>query len=139
MSRHQLKVEHRFKAELPDVYQRLADHERLGQVFGVPCHRIQAGESDPDGTGSVRRISLWPLAIEETVVDSKVGRFIDYRITRGGWPLRDHRGRISFSQKAGEVLVEWEIHFNAPINLLGLVIASGLQRIIGRGLKKIDI
>ena len=121
-----------------DLYAALADHDRLGPVLGVPVKRIKEGKSSPNGIGSVRRIGAGPVAIEETVVGAVVDKSIDYKITKGGWPVKDHHGRLVFKAlPGGGSQVQWRIELDAAVPGAAFVIKQLLSIGIGRGLKKL--
>lgn len=115
----------------------LADHQQLAQVLGVPVARVRDGQETLNGVGSVRRIGPPIIGVEETVTAMETDRFIEYRISRNGGPIRNHRGRLDFSENAGGSQVHWQIEFDAPLPLMGQGIAAGLKFALGRGLKRI--
>ena len=121
-----------------ELYAVLADHDRLGQVLGAPVKRIRDGKSSPNGVGSVRKIGIGPVAIEETVVAAVVDKSIDYKITRGGWPVKDHHGRLVFKAlPGGGSQVQWRIDLDATVPGAAFLIKQVLGLAIGRGLKKL--
>jgi len=121
-----------------ELYAALADHDRLGPVLGVPVKRIKDGKSSPNGIGSVRRIGAGPVAIEETVVGALVDKSIDYKITKGGWPVKDHHGRLVFKAlPGGRSLVQWRIELDSAVPGAAFLIKQLLSIGIGRGLKKL--
>ncbi len=136
MSHHHLRIEQYFHHDCAAVFARLSDHDQLQTVFGVPCRRLRAGDAELNGVGSVRRIGIWPLAVEETVVAQQAERRIDYRISRGGGPLRAHRGQIEFLAQDGACQVVWEIWFESPLPGVGVLLERLLAGAIRRGLKK---
>ena len=126
------------RLSLPDVFEALADHNNLGKVFGVPVRRIRDGQSEPNGVGSVRKIGVGPLGIEETVTALVPNESIDYRITRGGFPIKNHRGRIAFAHGAqGGTRVDWTIEFESRLPLMGPALAFALKTAISTGLKRV--
>ncbi len=121
-----------------ELYAALEDHDRLGSVLGVPVKRIKEGKTSPNGIGSVRRIGVGPVAIEETVVGAVVDKSIDYKITRGGWPVKDHHGRLTFKAlPGGGSQVQWRIDLDAAVPGAAVLIKQVLKLGIGRGLKKL--
>jgi hypothetical protein len=119
------------------LYAQLADHNRLNEVFGIPVKRIADGRPDINGKGSVRRIGFAPLAIEETVTDAQPNRSIDYKITRGGFPLKNHAGRLDFSETGSGSRVTWTIEFDSALPVAGSLVRLLLGQAIGRGLRRI--
>lgn len=135
MARQRVDVSHRSARPVGELFALLADHNRLGPVLGADVRRIEDGDGDINGVGSVRRITLGGLlSIEETVTAVEPGRSIDYRITRGGYPIRHHRGHLEFNQRGDGSQVDWHIEFDSALPLAGSLIARVLERVIGRGL-----
>lgn len=135
---HHVDIAYSSRLPLAELFEALADHNRLGKVFGVPVRRIRDGQPGPNGVGSVRRIGAGPLGVEETVTALVDRESIDYRITRGGFPLRNHRGRIEFFDSAdGGSRVEWTIEFDSALPLVGPVLGVVLRTAISTGLKRL--
>lgn len=136
MASQRIEVQQEFSESPEEMFSFLADHHNLTSVFGVPVKRIVDGRDDVNGVGSVRSLGFAPLAAEETVTAMEKNKSIDYRITRGGGPIRNHRGRLVFSKTATGSRVEWIITFDS-LPVLGTVLAKALEFGISRGLKKI--
>lgn len=133
-----IEIVQEFSRSVAEVYEELADHNRLGRVFGIPVVRIRDGNTTVNGIGSVRSIGVAPLTIEETVVGAVPGKSIDYKITRGGWPLKKHHGRLSFKAlPGGRSQLNWHIEFDGALPGAALLIKQLLTVAISRGLKKI--
>jgi hypothetical protein len=137
MSRQKLEVVQDYDRPVAEVFARLADHNQLGKVLGVPVRRIHDGAEQPNGVGSVRRIGMGPLAIEETVTALQPNRSIDYRISKGGGPIRNHRGQLQFSGSERGSRVAWTIQFDSPLPLVGPVVKLVLGQAIRLGLKRV--
>ncbi len=135
---HRIDIAYDSRLPLPRLFAALADHNNLSKVFGVPVRRIRDGRNEPNGVGSVRKIGPGPLGIEETVTALEPNESIDYRITRGGFPLRNHRGRIDFSEKTdGGSRVDWTIEFDSALPLAGSAVGFVLKQAISTGLKRL--
>ena len=60
-------ITHEFKSDPKTVFDKLAEHENLGPVFGAKVTRVSDGTTSRNGVGSVRRLQIGPLpAFEET-------------------------------------------------------------------------
>ena len=118
------------------LFDELADHDRLRRVFGVPVRRIRDGEGEPNGVGSVRRLGVGPLGFEETVTAVEPHRSIEYRITRGAGPVRNHRGRLDFESVGAGSRVTWTIDYDM-LPIVGTALQAVLARVIKRGLRKL--
>jgi len=135
---HRIVITYDSRLPLSDLFAALADHNNLGKVFGVPVRRIRDGQTEPNGVGSVRKIGPGPLGIEETVTALEPNESIDYRITRGGFPLKNHRGHIEFSERAGGgSRADWTIEFDSALPVAGSVLGFVLKQAISMGLKRL--
>lgn len=134
---HRITVTHHSQRSLPDLFATLSDHNRLGQVLGAPVKRIRDGQSEVNGVGSVRKIGVGPLGVEETVTAVTPNESIEYRITRGGFPIRNHLGRLNFAANGAGSSVEWTIEFDSALPLVGGVARGALEKLIGMGLRRL--
>ena len=136
MAHHTVEVTHASARSVQELFADLADHERLSHVFGVPVRRIRDGEGEPNGVGSVRRMGGWPVRIEETVTAIEPQRSIEYRITRGAGPVRNHRGRMEFASVGTGSRLVWTIDFDS-LPIVGGALQKFLSRALERGLRKL--
>jgi len=136
MGHHTVEVTHASSRPVQQLFADLADHERLSRVFGVPVRRVRDGEGEPNGVGSVRRMGSWPLRLEETVTAIEPARSIEYRITRGAGPVRNHRGRLDFASVGTGSRVVWTIDYDS-LPIVGGVVKKVLTRALERGLGKL--
>lgn len=136
MPRYHVDVAQQYAAPVESVFRALSDHNRLGRVLGIPVKRVADGQGDVNGVGSVRRMGLWPVAIEETVMAVVPNASIDYRISKGGAPLRNHHGALSFSKTPRGSQVTWQIAFDAP-PVIGAVVQQVLTQGLRLGLKRV--
>lgn len=136
MPRYTVDVTQDYRLPADAVFRQLSDHNRLSRVLGIPVKRVVNGRGDINGEGSVRRMGLWPLTVEETVHTVVTNRSIHYRISKGGAPLRNHTGDLSFSETSRGSRVNWTICFDAP-PVLGTVVQQVLTQGLRLGLKRI--
>jgi uncharacterized protein YndB with AHSA1/START domain len=136
MPRYHVDVAQQFNAPVEAVFRALADHNKLGRVLGIPVKRVVNGMGEINGVGSVRRMGLWPVTVEETVVNVVPNRTIDYRISKGGAPLSNHEGALHFSPAGTGSRVNWQISFDAP-PVLGAVVKQVLTQGLRLGLKRV--
>lgn len=137
MARYKVEVAQDYRQPVETVFQRLSDHNGLGRVLGIPVKRVVDGRSDVNGVGSVRRMGLWPVTIEETVVAVVPNQSIDYRISKGGAPLRNHSGALTFSKTPQGSRVVWTINFDSALPVVGAVVKQVLTQGLKLGLKRI--
>lgn len=137
MAQQRIDVMQEFGKPVEDVFAYLADHNNLTKVFGIPVKRVRNGQGDANGVGSVRSLGFAPLAVEETVVGMVPNQSIDYEITRGGGPVKNHHGRLTFTKTASGSRVQWSITFESPLPLVGPVVRQVLKQGLTAGLRKI--
>lgn len=137
MAQQRIDVVQEFRQPVEEVFAYLADHNNLKKVFGIPVKRVRDGMGDVNGVGSVRSLGFAPLAVEETVVGIVPNQSIDYEITRGGGPITNHHGRLSFTKTAAGSRVQWSITFDSPLPLVGPVVRQVLKQGLTMGLRKI--
>ncbi len=137
MSLQKIQLIQDSRKPVEQLFAALADHNRLGKVFGIPVRRVRDGQGDVNGVGSVRALGIAPLTVEETVTALEPNRSIDYRITKGGGPVRNHRGQLRFSSFPTGSRVAWTIEFDSPLPLVGPAVKFVLGQGIRLGLKRI--
>lgn len=136
MAHHTVEVSHASARSVEELFAALADHERLHHVFGVPVRRVRDGEGTPNGVGSVRRMGVGPIRLEETVTALDPQRSIEYRITRGAGPVRNHRGKLEFASVGTGSRVTWTIDYDT-FPIVGSALQTVLSRVLKRGLGKL--
>ncbi len=127
-----------FDVPVERLYAHLSKHENLKPLLGLDVERISAGQTDPDGVGSVRKLSAkGMLPFEETVTEAVPNERIEYRVTKGT-PLRNHLGVMVFSSTGdGRSHLDYTISFDTAVPGLDRVIAAAVGRTLRRGFPKI--
>lgn len=132
-------IQQEFEVPVERAYAYLAEHENLSTVFGLKVERVKDGDTERNGVGSVRRLSIGGVApFEETVTQTIPNELIEYRITKGG-PLRNHLGTMRFSALPNDrSSLDYTIVFGAAVPLLASIVKRGLQSGLKRGLPKVN-
>ena len=133
-----IEIDETFEVPRRRVFALFADHHRFGKLLGAPVKRIKdSDQADPNGTGSVRKIGIGPVALEETVTSFEPDSLIEYTITSMS-PIRNRRGRIRLEETPeGHTRVNYTITFEDIIPFTGKVVSSALEQGIRRGIKRI--
>lgn len=120
------------------VFAVFAEHERFGKLLGAPARRIKdSDQADPNGLGSVRKIGIGPIGLEETVVGFEPDSLIEYTITSLS-PLRNHFGRIRFEDTPeGKTRVNYTISFDDIIPFTGHLVRGALEQGLRKGIKRL--
>ncbi len=112
----------------------VTDHEGMGRWLPANVKVITA---TPDGVGTVRRVGVGPLSIDEEIVVLEPPRRMVYRIVRG-LPLRYHRGEVRVAPFGdGGSELAWDITIASQIPYFAQVLARALNRSINQGLRKL--
>lgn len=137
-SPQRVHVTHTFASDPATVFDKLSEHENLGQVFGAKITRVNDGSTSRNGVGSTRRLKIGPLpAFEETTTTSEPHALIEYTITKGS-PLKDHWGRQVLTPTAdGGTTLDYTIGFDMPVPFAAPVVGKVLTGAITKGLPKL--
>ena len=146
MPAHRIEFTRRYAETRREVFALFASHERFGAALAGPLgaalkavRRVKTAPDarSPDGEGSVRRILAGPLAVEETIVAYERDTRLEYAITKGGYPIQNHRGCITFKDIEGGTEVHYTIELDAAIAAAGPILETGLRMLIRSGLRRI--
>lgn len=138
MATHTIEIDETFDAPRHKVFELFADHDSFGKLLGAPVKRTrESDQADPNGIGSVRRIGIGPLSVEETVTGFEPESLIEYTITSLS-PLKNHFGRIRFhSPSDHQTRVQYTVYFEDAIPLTGAVVKSALSQALRRGMRRV--
>jgi hypothetical protein len=131
-----IHIQKDFSCPVTTLYAFLSDHNNLSQVFApAKVTRIKDGDTELNGKGSIRRLSIPGVpAFEETVTEAQQNELIRYRISRGS-PLRNHEGVMRFSSRDNEKShLDYIITFDSAIPGLAWLVKLLLARAINKGL-----
>lgn len=138
MAMYTIEIDKTFDVPRRRVFALFADHHRFGKLLGAPVKRIKdSDQADPNGIGSVRKIGIGPVGLEETVTNFEPDSLIEYTITSMS-PIRNHLGRIRFEDTPeGHTRVNYTITFEDIVPFTGKVVSSALEQGIRRGIKRV--
>jgi len=126
-----------FDVPVERLFAHFSDHENLEPMLGLNVRRVKEGETDPNGVGSVRKLSARGLMpFEETVTEVVPNERIEYRVTKGT-PLKNHLGVMVFSSTGESTShLDYTITFGTAVPGLDKLIAGGIGRSLRRGFPK---
>lgn len=139
MAMQHILITQTFHAPLASVFATLTDHEQFGKLLKTKITRVQDSTQDnKNGLGSVRRIQLAPgLSFEETVISFAENDLMEYTVSKGS-PIKNHKGRLEFSELNGVTKLHYTIDFEPKINLplWGGILKRAIQGPIESNLKR---
>jgi uncharacterized protein YndB with AHSA1/START domain len=129
-----------FNFPVEQLFALLSEHENLSKIFfPAKITRIKDGIDSRNGVGSARKMSL-PLApsfVETTLVYDE-NKLIEYAITEGISPIKNHRGVMTFTDLGNNrSQLNYTIEFKGRAPLIGPIIKIALQNGIEQGLEKL--
>jgi uncharacterized protein YndB with AHSA1/START domain len=136
MSQKTLSFVARFDVSPEALWAVIIDHEGMSDWLDAKI-RVIAGRGD-GGVGTVRRIQLGPLSIDEEVTLADAPRLLVYRIIRG-LPLRFHKGEMRVAPHGdGGSELSWTITIASGVPLFAETVAASLTPAINRGLRRLS-
>ena len=140
MSRQHSEIRQSFNAPVETIFNILTDHESFGKVIATKIQRVvDSPDENKNGVGSVRRISSFPVpAFEETVITFEPNQLMEYVVSKGS-PIKNHKGRMEFSEEGGKTQLCYYIDFEPKIllTLLGSVLKKAIEDPIRKSLEKL--
>ncbi len=138
MAMYTIEIDETFDVPRRKVFALFADHHRFGKLLGAPVKRIKdSDQADPNGIGSVRKIGIGPIGLEETVLNFEPDSLIEYAITSLS-PIRNHHGRIRFDETPnGGTRLNYTITFEDIVPFTGKVVSTALEQGLRRGMKRV--
>lgn len=138
MAMYTIEIDETFDVPRRKVFALFADHHRFGKLLGAPVKRIKdSDQADPNGIGSVRKIGIGPIGLEETVLNFEPDSLIEYAITSLS-PIRNHHGRIRFEDTPdGRTRLNYTITFEDVVPFTGKVVSTALEQGIRRGIRRV--
>lgn len=125
----QVKVARHFDAPAERVWEVYTDHARWSEWAGFPKSWIEKpGVPLTNGSGCVRGFGAMGSKTFETIHEFDPPHRMTYSILKGGLPIADHFGEVSFEPDGDGSRIVWQCRFRSRVPLMGLV----LQRFITR-------
>jgi len=113
-------VTRRFRAPLQQVWDTYTDHAGWKNWAGFSKSWLEKeGAPHRNGVGCVRGFANGPVEVFEEVVEWDPPRRMAYRIVRGGLPMKDHFGEVTFEADGDATVVRWRCRFDSKIPLPG--------------------
>ncbi|HEY3820748.1 MAG TPA: SRPBCC family protein [Polyangiaceae bacterium] len=133
-----IEVERVIAAPPADVFARYTDHAAWSTWAGAgKVSLAREGAPDRNGVGCVRAFES-AMGLQEEVIAFEPPRLMAYRIARGGFPLKNHRGEVRFEPHARGTRLVWSVEFASRIPLSERAIARFLRMMFGRMLARFE-
>lgn len=128
-----------FSVPKEKVFNFFSEHERLSKIYPGAFKRI-IDSKDPNninGLGSVRRITNFPIIIDEEITQFEPNSLIEYKLIQGGGPIKDHLGIMRFYDLDNGVnsRLDYTIEFRSSLPGLGFIFKNVMQNVIGNAIR----
>lgn len=140
-AQQRIEVVREFPVPVERLFAYLSEHENLGKLFApAKTERLHNGYRERNGTGSARRLQVWPASpFIETVTAYRENELIEYRISEGS-PLRNHLGTMRFTRLGpARSRLDFVITFEGKVPLVGPFVRVILKHGIESGLEKLKL
>jgi len=140
MAKQQIAITQSFNAPIATVFAALTDHNNFGKVVKAKISRIKDSDNgNVNGVGSIRRIIPLPFShFEETVVTFETNQLMEYVVSKGS-PIKNHKGRMEFSEIDGKTQLRYTIDFEPKIPFLGKLLKGLIEGPLVKGLKALAV
>ena len=140
MGKQRIEIEQSFNAPIETIFNILTDHESFGNVISTVVKRVvDSSETNKNGVGSIRRISAFPFpSFEETVITFKPNQIMEYKVSKGS-PIKNHKGRMEFSEESGKTRLYYTIEFDPKFFFVpfGAFLKGAVDKPIRKGIKRL--
>jgi len=140
MGEQHINITQSFNAPVDTIFNIITDHEAFGHVINTKIKRVVDSEDEnKNGLGSIRRVSAFPYpSFEETVVAFEANQLMEYVVSKGS-PIKNHKGRMEFSDEQGKTRLNYTIDFEPklPFLFLGSILNNAIEKPIRDGLKRL--
>lgn len=134
-----VEVQHHFNAPIERVWARYTDHVSWSDWAGLGRVKLaREGAPAPNGVGCVREFTAGGMGLQEEVVSFEPPRRMTYQIVRGGWPIADHFGEVSFAPRDGGTDVTWRCRFRSRVPGFGGLARLGITRVFRGALRGLE-
>jgi len=141
MGQQHIKITQLFNAPVDTIFSLLSDHEAFGKILNAKIKRVVNSQGEnKNGLGAIRRVNAFPVpAFEETVIAFKPNQLIVYAVSKGS-PIKNHQGRMEFSNEQGKSRLIYTIDFEPklPFLFFGPVIKKAIEKSMRDGLKRLS-
>lgn len=132
---------HDFDVPRERVFDFFSEHERLSEIYPGAFKRIvnSNNPTNANGLGSVRRITNFPLVLEEIITKFNPPSLIEYRVINSSL-LNHHKGTMNFYELDNGVRtrLDYIIEFTPRLPFVGFISKNVAQSVIVNALKELS-
>jgi uncharacterized protein YndB with AHSA1/START domain len=135
---HRVEVERIIAAPPEEVFARYTDHAGWSEWAGAgKVSLAREGAPDRNGVGCVRAFES-AFGLQEEVIEFDPPRHMAYRVVRGGFPIKDHRGEVAFEPHPRGTRVVWSVRMGSRIPFTERALGRFLRTMFRTLLRRFD-
>jgi uncharacterized protein YndB with AHSA1/START domain len=119
-------VHARANAPIETTWSLLCDQRGMTRWLPVTVSLECEGDPPPDGVGSIRVLTRWPLRIREQITEIDATSRLAYRLL-SGIPVRHYVGQTRLAADENGTDIEWTIDLTSPIPGIAYVVRLVIQ------------
>jgi len=113
-------------APIETTWALLYDQRGMTQWLPVTVSLEWEGDPPPDGVGSIRVLTRWPLRMREQITEVEPTSRLAYRLL-SGLPVRHYVGQTTLTTDEKGTDIEWTIDLTSPIPGIAYVVRLLIQ------------
>jgi carbon monoxide dehydrogenase subunit G len=120
-------------APIADVFDCLNDHQQFGEIWPGTARRVKdsTDSGNANGVGSEREIKFGPIPglmiFREQIITCDKPTLLEYTAV-GFAPIKNHLGRIEFTEEGGQTLINYSIELDSVIPCMTGKILKDLEK-----------
>lgn len=131
-----------FNVPKEKVFDFFSDYERWGEIYpGAFKRTVDSHDSTYiNGVGSVRKIFIFPITFEETIIKFEPNNLIEYMVTKGGQPIKDHKATIRFYDldNGTRSRLDYNVELDSVVPFAALIVKNIIVNVMGRGIRNLS-
>jgi uncharacterized protein YndB with AHSA1/START domain len=123
-----VEVDRVIEAPPEEVFAKYTDHVGWSRWAGAgPVRLARVGSPERNGVGAVRAFER-AMGLQEEVIEFEPPRHMAYRVVRGGFPIKDHRGDVRFEPHPRGTRIVWSVELGSRIPFTAGLVARFVER-----------
>ena len=135
---HRVEVERIIDAPCEKVFAAYTDHAGWSTWAGAgKVSLAKEGQPDRNGVGAVRAFES-AMGLQEEIIEFEPPRRMVYRVVRGGFPIKSHRGEVRFEPHPRGTRLVWSVEFGSKVPFSEGAIALMLRMVFRKFLDRFE-
>jgi uncharacterized protein YndB with AHSA1/START domain len=117
-------------APVETVFAVLTDHAGYAKLTPLRKSELERqGESDPNGVGAIRRLTVAGPPMREEVIAYEAPSRFSYKVL-SGLPVRDHVGTVELTEEDGRTKMVYAVKTQPTLPVVGFAVVAGIRQAV---------